>query len=71
MLNFRASKPRVKGGARTPGAPPPGSAPGNDKHWQPIEVGEEYFEMIACEIQKKKMSKLEGRVFPVTQCINL
>ena len=26
MLNFRASKPRVKGGARAPG-PPPGSAP--------------------------------------------
>ena len=22
MLNFGASKPRVKGGARTPGAPP-------------------------------------------------
>ena len=27
MLNFGASKPRVKGGARAPGAPP-GSAPG-------------------------------------------
>ena len=26
MLNFGASKPRVKGGARAPGAPP-GSAP--------------------------------------------
>ena len=26
MLNFGASKPRVKGGARSPGAPP-GSAP--------------------------------------------
>ena len=30
MLNFGASKPRVKGGAGPPG-PPPGSAPGKDK----------------------------------------
>ena len=28
MLNFGASKPRVRGGARAPGAPPPGSAAG-------------------------------------------
>ena len=28
MLNFGASKPRVRGGAR---APPPGSAPGHKK----------------------------------------
>ena len=28
MLNFGASKPRVRGGARAPGAPP-GSAPGD------------------------------------------
>ena len=27
-LNFGASKPGVKGGTRTPGPPPPGSAPG-------------------------------------------
>ena len=29
MLNFGASKPRVRGGARAPGAPP-GSAPEGD-----------------------------------------
>ena len=30
MLNFGASKPRVRGGARAPGAPP-GSAPAHSK----------------------------------------
>ena len=30
MLNFGASKPRVKGGALGPRGPPPGSAPERD-----------------------------------------
>ena len=38
MLNFGASKPRVKGGSRAPGAPP-GSAP-----VQPFALLKDYFQ---------------------------
>ena len=44
MLNFGASKPRVKGGGRAPGAPP-GSAPGLADSIKPI-VYSTFYEAI-------------------------